>query len=380
MYRGRSEDNRSILHLGKFYPPHSGGIETHVRDLATRQARSADVSVIVANKSARRETAAMDGVRVTRLATLGTIASMPICPGLPIAIRKIPADLVHLHVPNPGAAAAFLASGHKGKLVITHHADTLGRESLRRLSDPVVAAAMRRASSIIVTSSRYLLSSAELAPYREKCRVIPMGIDTANHGLTSEKDVRALHAKYGERLVLAIGRQVPYKGFDILIRAMRGMDARLLLIGAGPLAEQLAALVVAEGLEEQVTMLRRVADLGPYLAAASVFVLPSITRAEAFGLVQLEAMAAGLPVINTDIDSGVPEVSVDGETGRTVPPGNVAALAHAMREILDDGNLRRKFGDAARVRIEAEFNADRMAERTEKLYDEVLSRNSALPN
>lgn len=365
--------SRSILHIGKFYPPHKGGIETHLRDLAIRQARSDRVRVIVASSTARREVFEMEGVRVTRLAKLATVASMPVCPELPAAIRSSPADLVHIHLPNPGAALAFLLSRHKGKLVVTHHADTLGRENLRRISDPFVTRLMQRAHRIIVTSARYLASSAELEPFQERCRVIPLGIDPhPRPRIDDRQKIGELRQRFGQRLLLAVGRLVPYKGFDVLIRAMKYVDAKLLLIGTGPLALELAVLAATEGVEHRVAILKHVDDLGPYFAAASVFVLPSVTRAEAFGLVQLEAMAAGLPVINTDIDSGASEVSVNGETGFTVPRGDVSALAQAIQVLLDREDLRRKFGVAAQRRFQAEFTADLMAERTRALYDEVL--------
>lgn len=363
--------SRSVLHLGKFYPPHRGGIESVVRDLAVRQAPTDQVSVIVANDPAHTEIAHSEGVKITRLARYATVASMPVCPGMVSAIRRNPAALVHLHTPNPGAAAAFLLSGHKGRLIITHHADTLGRKSLRRLSDPFVLRAMRRASAIIVTSRRYLYSSDELMPFRNKCIVIPLGIDIAPTVSPMSPAAQDLRQRYGSRIVLSVGRLVPYKGFDVLIRAMRQIPATLLLIGSGPLAAQLQAVALEAGVADKVFFLQNIDNLAPYFAAASVFVLPSVTRAESFGVAQMEAMAAGLPVVNTDIDSGVPEVSVDGLTGFTVPPGNASALAAATAVLLDRDEMRLNFAANARARIRAEFTADIMAERTMQLYDAV---------
>jgi glycosyltransferase involved in cell wall biosynthesis len=362
----------SVLHLGKFYPPHRGGMETHLRDLAVRQVSKADVNVLVANTAPRYEQEILEQVRVTRVARLGTIASMPLCPGLTAAIRRTPADLVHIHMPNPGAAFAFLRSGHQGKLVVTHHADTLGRKTLRRFSDIYVRQVMDRASAIIVTSARYLHSSAELTEFRGKCRLIPLGIDPAQvlgrHGTACP----AITKDSALPLILAVGRLVPYKGFDVLIRAMKDVNANLVLIGSGPEAPELEKLIDSESVAHKVKMLGHVEDVAGYLRTASIFVLPSITRAEAFGLVQLEAMAAGLPVINTDIDSAVPEVSVHGETGLTVPPGNVRDLSEAIQTLLNDSELRRHFSEAARRRVSSEFTADLMAQRTIALYEEVL--------
>lgn len=347
-------------------------METHLRDLAVRQAKLAHVKVIVSNHAARSERSLIDGVNVVRVARLGMIASMPVCPGLTPIIRHSPADLVHLHVPNPGAAFSFVMSAHRGKLVITHHADTLGRKALRWISDVFVRQAMERAAAIIVTSERYLRSSVELAPFWEKCRVIPLGIDLSRTSHDNGATVSQLRTQFGEPLVLAIGRLVPYKGFDILIRAMQHVDARLLLIGTGPQAGELQALIDSIGMHRRVNMIGRVDDLRPYFQAASIFVMPSTTRAEAFGIAQLEAMAAGLPTINTDIDSGVPEVSVHGKTGITVPAGDVGSLAEAIQSLLNRADLREKFGNAARERVHADFTADRMAKRTLSLYSEIL--------
>ncbi len=346
-------------------------METHVRDLAVRQTKAATVGIIVANSKRRTESMSINGISLTRVARLGTIASMPVCPGLSQVIRRSPADLVHIHMPNPGAAQAFLASGHSGKVVLTHHADTLGREFLRRLSDPFVSRLMRRASRIIVTSSRYLGSSTELAPFLDKCSIVPLGIE-APARLDNDLEVQKLRQIFGEKFILAIGRLVPYKGFDVLIRAMRDVDAKLVLIGDGPERSRLARLAESEGIEQKIVLLGQIDDTRPYLEAASIFVLPSITRAEAFGMVQIEAMACGLPVINTDIDSGVPEVCVHGQTGITVRPNNTAALSGAMQLLLNNDDLRNKLGSAAKFRVDTEYTADLMAKRILSIYSDVL--------
>ncbi|MGH9588345.1 MAG: glycosyltransferase [Acidobacteriaceae bacterium] len=361
-----------ILHVGKFYTPAPGGIETHVHDLAVRQARVASVSVLVSNGPARSEVSEVEGVKVTRLARLGTIASMPICPALRGAIRDSPADIVHIHMPNPSSALAFLNSGHKGRLIVTHHADTLGRKFLRLFSDPFVARLMAVANCIIVTSERYLRSSEELKPFRDKCRIIPLGINLERRSPEVE-DVLEYRRRHEQRRLLAIGRLVPYKGFDVLIRAMKHIDGHLDIIGEGREAQTLAALIEEEHVTHKVRMHGWVGDLRSYLDEASIFVMPSTTRAEAFGLVQLEAMAAGLPVINTEIDSGVPEVSINGKTGLTVPPGDEKALADAVSLLLDRRDLRESFGVAAMARVQAIYTADRMADRTMALYQNVLA-------
>jgi glycosyltransferase involved in cell wall biosynthesis len=363
----------SILHIGKFYPPHPGGMETHLRSLVGYQSRDFDVEVLVGNDQPRTVRESLDGARITRLATYGSVASMPIVPGfLPSLVRRRE-DLVHLHMPNPAAAAAFLASGHRGKLVITHHGDTLGRKRLRKLTEPFSRAAMERASAIIVSSQRYVDSSEELRPYRDKCHIIPLGMDIAPPTAEVLAKAQTLRAQYqARRLLVAAGRLVPYKGFEYLLRALSGVDATLLLIGRGSLRDHLQRVAVEVGVADRVHFLGFVESVEPYLHAADIFVMPSITRAESFGLVQLEAMAAGVPVINTDLASAVPEISLNGVTGVTVPPADAAALAEAIRLLLQDRKLRSRYGVAAKERVPL-FSAAEMAEQHAELYANVLT-------
>jgi glycosyltransferase involved in cell wall biosynthesis len=369
---GTARGVESVLHIGKHYPPHVGGIETHVRDLVSHQSADMRVEVVVANDAPVTVTESLDGAKVTRVASLGTLASQPICPSMPWKLMGRNEQIVHMQLPNPWAALSFLVSGHKGRLIITHQSDTLGRPILRRAVHPFVRQAMCSASAIIVTSERYLKSSTELSEFRNKCRVVPLGIDVETFGREKVREARSINEKYGERLILAVGRLVPYKGFEFLLRAMTDVKATLLLIGKGRLDRQLRELISSLGIAERVHMLEYANDLAPYYRAAKIFVLPSVTRAEAFGLVQVEAMAAGTPVVNTDLETGVPEVSVDAVTGITVPPKDPIALARSINFLLENDDVRRKYGEAASKRARGEFSATRMAERTLKVYESVL--------
>jgi len=189
-----------------------------------------------------------------------------------------------------------------------------------------------------------------------------------------DRQVASLRQRYGSRILLAVGRLVYYKGFNYLIEAMSGVDGRLLIIGEGPLRAKLERLAADHGVHERVVFLGRVPDATPYYHACDVFVLPSIARSEAFGIVQLEAMAAGKPVINTRLDSGVPFVSLHDATGLTVPPGDPKALASAANRLLDDLELRSFYGEAGRVRVRTLFGVEPMASRTLEIYDSVMGR------
>jgi glycosyltransferase involved in cell wall biosynthesis len=367
----------AIVHLGKFYPPHMGGIETHVRDLVSGLSQILPVKVIVAGDSTRRIVEQLDGATVIRMPTFGTVASLPVTPTLPLELKRAEPTLLHVQVPNPGAAFAIVMAGYRGPLVITHQADTLGRRILKKITDPFVTEVMKRADRIIATSHRYLESSPELVPFVSKCRVIPMAISYDEVSGVGNGHAEELIRAHGPRILLAVGRLVPYKGFEYLVQAMRTVNATLLLIGKGPLEQDLKTLAATLGVSKKVKFLGRVDDVTKYYSATSIFVLPSISRAEAFGLVQLEAMGAGLPVINTDLDTGVPEISVNGITGITVPPADAEALARAINELLENDELRQRMGHAARERARQEFSLDLMISRTAKLYEEVLAeRNS----
>jgi glycosyltransferase involved in cell wall biosynthesis len=372
LFRGQVAGPTGILHIGKYYPPHVGGMETHLQYLVSHQSSLLSVEVVVANDRFVTQTEVVDGARITRVASFGTLASQPICPGLPWKMAGRGETMVHLHLPNPWAAQAYLMSGHKGILIVTHHSDTLGRRHLRRFVEPSVRRVMKRAKAIIVTSKRYLENSEELAGFHDKCHIVPLGIDVEAFKAESLEEIRAIRAKYGPRLIVSVGRLVPYKGFEFLLQAMKNIDATLLLIGSGPLREQLEAAVERLGIAAKVHLLGHVGDIVPYYRAAQMLVLPSVSRAESFGMVQLEAMACGIPVVNTELDSGVPEVSLHGVTGITVPPKDPQALSHAIRILLDNAETRANYGQAAAVRVGEKFTARQMAESTLRVYESVL--------
>jgi glycosyltransferase involved in cell wall biosynthesis len=364
-----------VLQVGKFYPPHMGGIETHLEALCGELKGLCDLSVIVASEDQKAVDEVLNDVSISRIPTRLTLAATPLCPGMIARIRQSGADIVHLHLPNPGAVLAYLASGHRGRLVITYHSDTVRQKVLGALFDPWLHAALRRSTAIIATSPDYLRTSAALARYRDRCHVIPYGIALERFERCDAALVSELRRKYGERLILTVGRLVYYKGFEYLIRAMAEVRGKLLIVGAGPLEAKLRALAANLSLLDKVVFLGEIQNEAviPYYHASDIFALASVARSEAFGIVQIEAMAAGVPVVNTKLDSGVPFVSLDGQTGLTVPPADPQALAAALNRLLDDPELRRSLGDAARSRARNEFSLQTMTSRMKTLYETVMS-------
>lgn len=369
-----AEHKPRVLHVGKFYPPHAGGMESHLEALCGQLREKIDLEVIVAaSNSLRSSEELIDGVKVAHLGRLFTLRSAPMCPTMVRRIRNTKADLVHIHWPNPAALLAYLASGHPGRLVITYHSDVVRQKVLTHIFDPVLRRGLDRADAIIVSSANYMNSSEVLRPYRNKCRVIPFGIDVERFERPNELKVVRLRKQFGPRLILSVGRLVYYKGFEFLIDAMKSVNAHLVLVGSGPMEAELRARIRACRSEDRVTLLTRVKDVVPFYHAAELFVLPSIARSEAFGIVQLEAMACARPVVNTQLDSGVPCVSLDGVTGITVPPADARELAGAINSLLDNPRHRAMYGDAAYRRVRKHFSLARMADQTLAVYREVLN-------
>lgn len=364
-----------VLHIGKFYPPYRGGMEAHLETLCQQLTRRIDVEVLISNTTSKTESELVDGVPVTRLGRIANLASTPFCPGLIGKIRQSRADLVHFHWPNPAAALALLGSGYRGPLVVTYHSDVVRQKVLGRVCAPILDALLRRSHAIIATSPNYVSSSPVLRKVTPLCRVIPLGIAETCFAKPALESVTRIRKQYGPKLVLSVGRLVYYKGFEHLIRAMSSVDGHLLIAGNGPLAEPLRNLRDNLGLQDRVTFLGNPSDqeLKAYYHAADVFALASVARSEAFGIVQLEAMAAGTPVVNTNIPSGVPFVSRHAETGLTVEPADAKSMAAGLTALLENDILRRQYGAAARARAEALFSVKVMLDNTLDLYREVLA-------
>jgi len=218
--------------------------------------------------------------------------------------------------------------------------------------------------------------SAFLAPRAAKCRVVPFGIDVDAFAATPQRTARAETLRQGHTrpIVLFVGRLIYYKGADVLLKAMRDVNADLVIIGTGPLESELREIAAKSGMLDRVTFLHSqpLDELVAWYHAADLFCLPSVARSEAFGLVQLEAHAAGTPVVSTTLTTGVPFVNQDGVTGLTVAPGDVEALARALRTLVDDRALRERYGAQALKRARSDFTVERMAAETLAVYAEAI--------
>ncbi|HEX5270925.1 MAG TPA: glycosyltransferase [Gemmataceae bacterium] len=389
-----------VCHLAKFYPPAPGGIESHVRTLARAQAGlGAEVRVVCVNHldldgrdvtwSPLARTATVeewDGpVRVTRLGKWGNLARLDVCPGLPLALRRLrsEADVFHLHAPNPTMTLALAAAPLPAALVVTHHSDVVRQRLLGRLFRPFESLVYRRANRLLSDSPGYPDGSPLLTRFADKVSVLPLGIDPAPYlgpSPAALEHALRLREAHGEPLWLSVGRLVYYKGLHNAVKALAAAPGRWLVIGEGPAGPELRRLAAAEGVADRVVWRGHVGEdelVGAYHAATALW-FPSNARSESFGLVQVEAMAAGCPVINTGIPaSGVAWVSRHGETGLTVPVDDPAALAAAARRIAGEADLRARLSAGARLRVRKLFEERVMAERSLELYREVMASGVA---
>jgi len=372
-----------VLHVGKFYPPARGGMERMLQALAEGERGEVETAVLVANVRPRTEQEVRGGVLVTRVASLGFVGTVGVCPTFPLWLRRLAGDVVVLHEPNPLAFASYLLARPRGKLVVWFHSQLILHRWYYFMYRPLARLALQRAERVIVSSPTLAAQAPELQPIQGKCVVIPYGIDSGPWAPTDTvlQQVAELRRRHRSPLVLFVGRMVPYKGVDVLLRALVGLPATTLLVGSGPLLEEMRALARELGLGDRAVFLEDVDDdqMAAVYHACDLFVLPSVGRNEAFGIVQLEAMACGKPVVSTQLPTGVPWVNRHGESGLVVPPGDVGALHEALGRLLGDPALRARLGEQGRRRVQSDFTVERMVARTGALYREVVATPSQGP-
>jgi glycosyltransferase involved in cell wall biosynthesis len=384
-----------IQHVTKFFPPDKGGMERFVHDLAREQAsRGHEVQVLAhaGARSAGSESLAQ-GLTVTRArvwATLGGYA--PVAPLLPVlmffrAFRAL-SDIVHVHAPNPaGLAAAFLP---RSLLVILHwHADAVFPPGLRVPGASLRAwrflenKLLRRADAVVVTSPEYARTSPFLEKWEDKCRCVPLGLpEPSDDTFRLRSGWRAasfLQSRPEGSRILAVGRLAHYKGFAFLVEAMASLPgAALCLIGDGEEREALEGRIGELGLKERVFLAGPLddAERDACFRMCDVFCLPSITRAEAFGLSLLEAMQCGKPCVVTDVPgSGMTHAVVRGETGLVCKPGDARALAGSLGALLNDPATRHGLGRAGRTRFDRLFSLPKVCLEMESVYGELVARH-----
>lgn len=362
-----------ILHVYKdFDPPVHGGMERHMALMCRFQRQWAEVEALTCGRSARTRVVDRDGTRVTEVGEWGRFQSAPVSPLFPWHLRRLHADVVVVHVPNPTAELGWLAARPSGKLVVRYQSDIVRQAAAMRLYGPLQMKFLRKAGMIMASSLQYLDTSATLQPVRERCRVVPLGILPEEFRLDDMGRAEQLRAQYGGGYVLFSGRHRYYKGIEYLVRAAPHIQAPVVIAGDGPERPRCEALARELGVRIAFPGTLSHAELVAHLHACDVFAFPSVARSEAFGISMLEAQACGKPVVATTLGTGVEWVNLHGQTGLNVPPRDAQALAAAVNELLADPARREKMGAFAQRRVETEFHAEKIARAEFALYQEVL--------
>jgi rhamnosyl/mannosyltransferase len=368
-----------ILQHVKSFRTTRGGVERVVEELVPELNRHSDLEVDVLCQGPENREYGLPGKgRVLQAKTNFEVSAASLSWEDFRAWRRIAAryDIVHVHLPWPQSNLNLLLKGFDGAVVVHWHSDIVRQRLLYRCYRWLESWLLQRADRICVTSPKLLEQSAALDSFRHKAVSVPIGIPESTHRIGDE-EIQAVRRRYGGRpIVFALGRLVPYKGFDHLVRsaALLAPHTLALIGGAGPQRAELQSLIRDLGVADKVRLLGSISEreVEIYMRACSVFCLPSVQKSEAFGIVQIEAMRAGRPVVSTRIQgSGVDWVNQDGVTGRTVPKGDPAALAQVINEIAGDPELAHRLGSNARERYQEHFTAHRMADQVRAAYESL---------
>ena len=367
-----------ILQVNKLFYPHVGGVEKVALDLCEQLSGEVEMNVLIANNSFGRKNETIAGAHIERVPSVGTLLSMPIAPLFPYHIGKYSTvDVMHFHFPFPLGEISYLMNRWhiKARTVVTWHCDIVRQKKILKIYTPLLHKFLQNMDCIVTTSPNMIEHSEFLQPYRDKCRVIPLGINPNQFEPNKQvlADAAKLRNRYKRPILFFMGRLVNYKGLSYLIDAMQDIHADLLIGGSGKLRLELEQQVQDRGLQDRIHFTGFISDeeLPAYYHASDVFVLPSIDPSEAFGIVQLEAQVCGVPVVSTNLNTGVPYANLHGVTGIVVNPGNSRELAQAINSLLNNDKRRKKLGVQARERVKSEFTVQGMGKAYLELYKQL---------
>jgi glycosyltransferase involved in cell wall biosynthesis len=379
-----------IVHLAKYYAPLYGGMETHVETLAKSQTKMGlKVSIVCVNifdensKLSQYTTSQItfeDSVEVIKVRRFFSVLKLDVCPSLFFYIRyfsKLKDTIFHVHTPNPTMLIALLLAGKINNLVVTHHSDAIKQQLLKYLFRPIEHFIYAQAAIVLTTSAAYQEGSRFLQLYKHKLGVLPLGIDLSAFEKPNPRMLdrsQQLKAEYGNILWLAVGRLVYYKALHIAIAALQHVPGKLLIVGTGKLIAKLQKTAWQLGVADRVIWWGRASeeDLMAAYHAATALWFPSNVRSEAYGMVQIEAMASGCPVINCDIPgSGVSWVCRHEREGLTVQRNDPQAFAAAARRLVTESGLRERLSQGAKDRSQAFYDTV-MAQRSVEIYQQAF--------
>ncbi|MBF0474373.1 MAG: glycosyltransferase [Deltaproteobacteria bacterium] len=372
-----------VLHIYKDYFPVVGGIENHLRQLAEGLVRRGiETTVLVTSTGLFTERFKLNGVNIIKAGRLISLASTPVSLALPFILKNLTVDLVHLHFPYPVGEISrwLLKSGIPA--VMTYHSDVVRQKRILKVYHKLLLKNLFDMTAVVATSHRYVQTSPYLRLVKDRVKVIPLGIDPSRFQPVPSDLINTIRGEGRLPLILFVGKLRYYKGISVLLRAMVRSSGRLIMVGEGPMEESIHADIAALGLSDRVSLVGQIHDdlLRVYFHACDMFVLPSVLRSEAFGLVLLEAMACGKPVISTELDTGTSEVNLHNITGLVVPPNDPKSLSAAINHLAGHDNLRERLGQAGKQRVLGNYTSDRMIDRTVALYQKVTQSQANSPN
>jgi glycosyltransferase involved in cell wall biosynthesis len=377
-----------VAQVTSYFAPHVGGVETHVRELSRALAdRGVDVTVICADTEGAGPRDRLHDVDVVRVAPRATWLKSPSMPAVAEAIAAGKFDLVHSHSPPPIAAWRASRAARRARVphVLTFHCDpeipvAFGGLIADAWRLTYGRATLRRTDRLISTTHSYASTSRTLWNY--DTAVIPNGVDSEAFRPASADDPRIdLPGQPGFR-VLAVGRLVQHKGIEQLIDAVGLLPApaHLIVVGNGDMRAQFEERARRSSASDRITFMGHVPQdrLPAVYRACDVFALPSVSRLEAFGIVALEAMASGLPVVASDMP-GVREIVTDGMEGHLANPLDPLAFAARIDSLLRRPLRRARFGRNGRAKVVERFTWDAVAGRVLALYEEILGGGPGAP-
>jgi len=342
----------------------------------------------VSNEAKTRAEETIAGVDVIRMPRQFALSSAPIALGMAGELTRqmrseTPPDVINLHNPYPWGELSWLQANPDVTTVLCYHSDIVRQKRMLAAYKPFLDRVLDRVDLITTSSPNLRDNSPFLRDRADKVRIVDYGLHVEDIAEPSAavsaraEQIRADHA--GRKIVLFVGRLVYYKGADVLVRAMSSVDADLIILGTGPLEGELREIAVANGVSSRISFLppQDDDDLSAYYHAADVFCLPSVANSEAFGLVQIEAHAAGTPAVSTNLPTSVPYANLNGVTGLTVSAGDVPELAAALTRLLSDDALRERLGAQARERALTQFTVRRMVDSMRAVYSEAAQIHEA---
>ena len=369
-----------ILHVVKAYFPDVGGIETSARQIAEASAKNGDeISVLCFGD--KNEVIEKNNVIIHRIKPIFNVGSASISLKYLTQYRKLSknTEIIHFHVPNPFGELAFcLFKNHGAKTLCTYHLDPVKPKLFVWAYKKLLNHFMKKVDVICPTSPHYIISSQVIADFLEKCRTVPLGVDIKSFQNVSKEKINEAESKVAHLKhprILFCGRFAYFKGIPILLDALSLLpDCNLIMVGDGKKRQETEEQINRLNLRDRVYLagLQTGEDYRAFFYTADLFAFPS-TWPESFGIVGLEALAAGLPIITTEIWAGSSYFNEDEKTGIIIPPNDPQALANAIKRIIENPELAKSMSINARQRAE-KFSIEKMPERYQEIYD-FLSRN-----